>query len=131
MSMDMRSAAIPKKMLWAGRITSAIPVLLLLFSGVMKLVKPPPVVEGFVRLGYDESLALAIAILEIACAVVYLIPRTSVLGAILLTGYLGGAAATHVRISDPFLIPVVLGVMVWAGLYMRDVRLHMLLPIRK
>lgn len=131
MPLGTRTGPISKKMIWAGRIISAIPVLVLLFSGVMKLVKPPPIVDGFVRLGYEESLALAIAILEIACTVVYLIPRTSVLGAILLTGYLGGATATHVRIGDPFYIPVVLGVMVWAGLYMRDDRLCVLLPIRK
>jgi hypothetical protein len=118
-------------MLWGGYIASAIPVLMLLFSGVMKLVKPAFLVEEFGRLGYDENLAFGIGILEIGCTVVYLIPRTSILGAILLTGYLGGATATHVRIGDPsFFMPVILGVLVWLGLYLRDHRLRALLPLR-
>ena len=84
--MQSDPAPISKKALWAGRIMSALPVLMLLFSAVMKFMKPPAVVEGFVHLGYPESLALPLGILEIACTVIYLIPRTSVLGAILLTG---------------------------------------------
>jgi uncharacterized membrane protein YphA (DoxX/SURF4 family) len=104
---------------------------MLLFSGVMKLVKPASVVEGFVRLGYPESLALGIGIVELACAALYVIPRTSVLGAILLTGYLGGATATHLRIGEPFFAPVLLGVMVWGGIFFRDARLRALLPLRK
>ncbi len=120
-----------KKILWAGYIMSTLPVLMLLFSGVMKLVKPAPVVEGFAHLGYPESLALGLGIVELACAVVYVIPRTSVLGAILLTGYLGGATATHVRIGEPFFMPIILGVLVWGGLFLRDDRLHTLLPLRK
>jgi len=89
------------KKVWAGRIISALPVLLLLFSGVMKLMKPPAVVEGFAHYGLPMSLALGIGILEIACTVVYVIPQTSVLGAILMTAYLGGATATNVRVGDP------------------------------
>ncbi len=120
-----------KKKLWAGRILSALPVLLLLFSGVLKLMKPAAVVQGFAHFGYPESLAFSIGILEVACTVVYVIPRTSILGAILLTGYLGGATATHVRIGDPnFVIPVGLGVLVWGGLYLRDDRLHAIIPLR-
>ncbi len=130
MQTDTHTAPVSKRTLWAGHIISALPVLMLLFSGVMKLVKPASVVEGFVRLGYPESLALGIGIVELACAVVYVIPRTSVLGAILLTGYLGGATATHVRIGDPFFPPVVLGVLVWGGLFLRDIRLRALLPLR-
>ena len=118
-------------MLSAGYVVSALPVLLLLFSGVMKLVKPAEVVEGFGKLGWDESLALGLGILELACTVIYVIPRTSVLGAILLTGYLGGATATHVRIGDQFFGPVILGVLVWGGLYLRDPRLRALLPLRR
>ena len=125
-----QTAPVSKKMLWAGRIISALPVLLLLFSGAMKLVKPAPVVQGFAHFGYPESLALSIGILELACTVVYVIPRTSVLGAILLTGYLGGATATHVRIGDPFFVPVGLGVLVWGGLFLRDDRLRALIPLR-
>ena len=109
---------------------SALPVLLLLSSAVMKFLKPASVVEGFAHLGYPESLALALGILELACTVVYVIPRTSVLGAILLTGYLGGATATHVRIGEPFFATVVVGVLVWGGLFLRDPRVRALIPLR-
>ena len=126
-----QTAPVSKKKLWAGRILSALPVLMLLFSGVMKLMKPAAVVQGFAHFGYPESLALSIGILELACAIVYVIPRTSVLGAILLTGYLGGATATHVRIGEAlFIIPVILGVLVWGGLFLRDDRLRALIPLR-
>ncbi len=126
-----QTAPVSKKKLWAGRILSALPVLMLLFSGVMKLVKPAAVVQGFAHFGYPESLALSIGILELACAVVYVIPRTSVLGAILMTAYLGGATATHVRIGEAlFFIPVILGVLVWGGLFLRDDRLRALIPLR-
>jgi DoxX-like family len=131
MQSDTQTASMSKKMLWAGHIISALPVLMLLFSGVMKLAKPAPVVEGFVRLGYPESLAFGIGIVELACAVIYVIPRTSVLGAILLTGYLGGATATHVRIGEPFFMPIILGVLVWGGLFLRDDRLRALIPLRQ
>ena len=131
MPADPQPAPVSKKMLSAGYVVSALPVLLLLFSGVMKLVKPAEVVEGFGKLGWDESLALGLGILELACTVIYVIPRTSVLGAILLTGYLGGATATHVRIGDQFFGPVILGVLVWGGLYLRDPRLRALLPLRR
>lgn len=127
----MQAAPVSKKMLWAGRILSAVPVLMLLFSSTLKFVKPPSAVEGMIRLGYPESLALGIGILELLCTVLYVIPRTSILGAILLTAYLGGATATHVRIGDPlFFLPVVLGVLVWGGLFLRDTRLRALLPLR-
>ena len=127
---DTQTASVAKKMFLAGYILSALPVLMLLFSGVMKLLKPASVMEGFVRLGYPESLALGIGIVELACAALYVIPRTSVLGAILLTGYLGGATATHLRIGEPFFAPIVLGVLVWGGLFLRDERLRTLLPLR-
>jgi uncharacterized membrane protein YphA (DoxX/SURF4 family) len=123
--------SMPKKLIWAGYILSALPALLLLFSGVMKLVKPPSVVEGFTHLGYDQSLALGIGIVELLCTILYLIPRTSVLGAILLTGYLGGATATHLRIDEPFYGAVLLGILVWGGLFLRDERLRVLIPLRK
>jgi hypothetical protein len=123
------SVPVSKKMLWTGGIISALPVLMLLMSGVMKLVKPVFVVEGSTRLGWDEGLILGLGITEIACTVVYVIPRTSVLGAILLTGFLGGATATHVRIGDPFFGPIVLGVLVWGGLYLREPRLRALIPL--
>jgi hypothetical protein len=104
---------------------------MLVFSAVMKFVKPAPIMEGFARFGYPESLILVIGILELACTVVYLIPRTSILGAILMTGYLGGATATNVRIGDPlFIIPALLGVLAWVGLYLREDRLRALVPLR-
>ncbi|MBI5757610.1 MAG: DoxX family protein [Planctomycetales bacterium] len=117
-------------MLWIGRILSTLPVLMLLMSGVMKLVKPTEVVEGFAKLGWPDSLALGLGIVELVCTVLYVIPRTSVLGAILLTGYLGGATATHVRIGDPFIAPIILGVVIWLGLFLRDARLRVLIPLR-
>ena len=121
-----------KKRLWAGRVVSALPVLMLLFSGVVKLVKPPAVLQGFAHYGYPESLIAVIGILEIACTLVYVIPRASVLGAILMTAYLGGATATNVRVGDPaFFITGTLGVLVWGGLYLRDDRLRALIPLRK
>jgi len=131
MQQDNPTATVSKKMLWAGRIMSALPVLMLLMSAVMKFMKPASVVEGFAHLGLPESLALGLGILELACTVVYLIPRTSVLGAILLTGYLGGATATHLRVGDPFFMPVILGMLVWGGLFLRDARLWALIPLRR
>jgi len=130
MRSGIQTAPVSKKRLWAGRILSALPVLMLLFSGVLKLIKPALVVEEFARLGYPESLVLGIGLLELACTVVYVIPRTSIIGAILLTAYLGGATATHVRISDPFFIPIVVGGLVWAGLFLREDRLRALIPLR-
>ena len=129
-TLGTQPAASPK-MLWAGWGMSALPVLLLLFSGVMKLIKPATVVEGFVNLGYPDSLALGIGIAELTSTVLYAIPRTSVLGAILLTGYLGGATASHVRIGEPFTMAILMGVLVWGGLSLRDERLRALLPLRK
>jgi DoxX-like family len=117
--------------LWTGRILSALAVLMLLFSGTMKLIKPAPVIEGFARYGYPERLILLVGFLEIACTIVYAIPRTTVLGAILMTGYLGGATASNVRIGDPsHVVTVVLGVVVWLGLYLRDQRLRALIPLK-
>lgn len=135
MQASAQPAPVSKSKLWAGIIISVLPTLMLLFSGVMKLAQPAGfgVAEEFARQGYAAKAALSIGILELACAVVYIIPRTSVLGAILLTGYLGGAVATHVRIGDPFfktLIPVVIGALVWGGLYLRDERLRALIPLR-
>ncbi len=123
--------AVSKKALWAGYIMSALPVLLLLLSAAMKFAKPPAVVQGFEHLGWPEKLPLPLAILEVACTVIYLIPGTSILGAILLTGYLGGATATHVRVGDPFFATVIAGVLVWGGLFLREPRLRALIPFRR
>lgn len=117
-------------MLWAGRIISALPVLGLAMSAVMKFVAPPDLVKEFTRLGWPVDLARPLGIVELTCAVLYVIPQTSVLGAILVTGYLGGATATHVRIHDSFIPPIIMGVMIWLGLFLRDPRLRALVPWR-
>src|SRR5882724_5812106 len=114
-----------------GRTISALMALFLLFDGGMKVLKLAPAVEGTVRLGYPVSLVFAIGIVDLICVAAYAVPRTSILGAILLTGYLGGAIATQLRMRDPwFLFPVVIGVLLWAGLFLRDVRLRALIPLR-
>jgi uncharacterized membrane protein YphA (DoxX/SURF4 family) len=120
-----------KPVLWVGRVLSALPVLMLTFSAVMKFSRSPQVMEGFVgKFGYPEGTLLPIGVVELICALLYAVPRTSVLGAILLTGYMGGATATHVRVSDPWFMAVLLGVVAWAGLYLREPRLRALLPLR-
>ncbi len=108
-----------------------LPVLMLLLSAVMKFAKPQPVVEGFAHLGLPLSLALGLGVVELACAVIYLIPQTSVLGAILLTGYLGGATCATLRVGDAFVGPVILGILAWGGLYLRDARMRALIPFRR
>src|SRR5882724_34371 len=132
MRSETKTAPVSMKKLWTGRIISALPVLLLLFSGAMKLLKLPSVMQGFAGYGYPESLIVVIGFLEIACTVVYAIPSTSILGAILLTGYLGGATATNVRVGNPaFIMTTILGVLAWVGLFLRDDRLRALIPLRK
>jgi len=126
---------VSKKALWGGRIISALPVLMLTFSGVMKLTQHADVVKGFSELGYDPSLAVPLGIVELTCTLLYVIPRTSVLGAILLTGYLGGAIYTHVRAGSPLLthtlFGVYLGVLIWGGLWLRDDRVRALIPFAR
>jgi hypothetical protein len=118
--------------LWTGRALSALPVLLLLLSAAMKLSHAPQFVAKWTGMfGYSEGSLTAIGLLELACVAVYLVPRTAVLGAVLLTGYLGGAVATHVRVGDPGAVtPILVGVLVWAGLFLRDARIRALLPLR-
>lgn len=120
-------------MLWTSYIVSVLPSLFLLLDGVMKLVKPAPVVEATVKLGYPENTIVGMGIVLLVSTILYLIPRTAVLGAILLTGYLGGAVATHVRVGDSLftiLFPVIFGGLIWGGLYLRDERLRALVPLR-
>lgn len=132
MSTQVATVAAPKGKLWTGRILSALAVLLMLFASIAKLVKAPSVVEGLAQFGYPEHLVVTVGTVELACTVIYAIPRTSVLGAILLTGLLGGATATNVRVSNPsFILPVILGVLVWAGLFLRDERVRALIPRRR
>ena len=119
-----------KGRLWAGRAPGALAALFLAFDGVIKLMRIDPVLESFTQLGYDTSIAIGIGVLELSCLAVYLVPRTSFLGAVLLTGYLGGAVATHVRTGDPLwthvLFPVYVGTLLWASLWARDGRLRSL-----
>ena len=135
MEIASQGAPVSKKQLWAGRIVTVLPVLFLLMDGVMKLLKPPIAVGATVELGYAASVIVPLGILLTTCTVLYAIPRTSVLGAILLTGYLGGAVATQVRVGNPvfthILFPVCLGVLIWLGLYLRDERLRSLVPLTK
>ena len=122
-----------KAMLWTGRILSTLVVLFLLLDGVMKLIKPAPVMQATARLGFPESAITGIGIVLLACTILYVIPRTAILGAVLLTGYLGGAVATQVRAGSPTfetLFPVIIGVLVWGGLFLRDGRLRSLFPLR-
>ena len=134
MPSDTQPVTVSKWTLWAGWIMSALPALFLLMDGVMKLMKPEIVVKTTVQLGYPESVILGLGIVLLACTVLYLIPRTCILGAILLTGYLGGAVATHVRVEDgvfPALFPVILGALLWGGLVLRDGQLRAFLPWRR
>jgi len=129
-----QSAPVSKKTPWAGIVVSALPALFLLLDGVMKLAKPKVVVDTTVQLGYPESVIFDIGIVLIVCTVIYVIPRTAVLGAILLTGYLGGAVATHVHAGEPWgkwIFPVIFGVLVWLGLFLRDARVRALVPFRR
>jgi len=126
------TTTVSKTILWTGRVMSALPVLLILLGSVMKLMKHPSVLEGFARAGLPERLIVPVGLIELVCVVVYLIPRTSVLGAILMTGLMGGATITTLRVGDPtYPMPVILGMLAWGGLYLRDVRLRALIPLRK
>jgi hypothetical protein len=116
-------------MFWVGWILTLLPCAMLVMSGVMKLTNRPEVVEGFKD--WPEGVAMPIGVVELVSTVLYLIPQTAVLGAVLLTGYLGGATATHVRLGESVLFPVGLGVALWLGLFFRDARIRQLLPWRK
>jgi hypothetical protein len=128
------TAPISKKRLWAGRIVSGLAVAFLLLDAVMKVMKAQVSVEGTIQLGYPVSIVVGLGVLLLVCTLLYLIPQTSILGAILLTGYLGGAVATQVRVGNPLfsrvLFPVYVGMMVWGGLFFRDNRLRALIPVR-
>ena len=136
MPSDTQTAPVSKKSLWAGRIMSGLVIAFLAFDGTFKFVKPAPtpVVETFARLGWPLSVAPVLGTILLASTALYVIPITSVLGGILLTGYLGGAVATHLRVGDPLfshiLFPTYLGVLLWGGLYLREPRLGALIPLR-
>jgi DoxX-like family len=121
--------------LWTGHVLSILPALFLLLDGVMKLMRPEIVVKTIVQIGYSEEIIVPLGIVLLVCTILYLIPQTSVLGAILLTGYLGGAVATNARIGSPLfshiLFPVYIGVLIWGGLFLHDPGVSALIPFRR
>jgi DoxX-like family len=135
MSTIARTAAVSRSALWTGRVLSGLVIVFLLFDGAIKLVPWPIVTETMDRIGYgsSESLARTLGAITVACTVLYAIPPTSILGAILLTGYLGGAMASHLRIGSPLFSHILfgfyLGLMLWGGLWLRDRRLRALIPL--
>lgn len=128
--MDFPATA-SKKALIIGWVMTILPSLMLLFSAAMKLAHPPQLDEGFVHLGIPVSHAFGLGVLELVCTVIYLVPRTAILGAILLTGYLGGAIQTHLRVGDPIISQPMVGIILWGGLFLRDPRLRALMPFVK
>jgi hypothetical protein len=128
--MESATQAVSKTNLWAGRIISTLVVLFLLFDAVAKLMKIAPVLQAFTQLGFSTSLAVPIGAVLLVCTILYVLPPTSILGALLLTAYLGGATVTHLRAGQPFYFPIIFGVLVWGGLYLREDRLRALLPLR-
>jgi len=137
MQTTFQTAPQSKVMLWAGRIITGIVILFMVFDVGIKLIGIDIVRESMLRLGYPESLASGreIGILELICLLLYVIPRTSVLGAILLTGIMGGAIASHLRVGDPLpthtLFGVYLGLLIWGGIYLRSERLRALIPLQR
>jgi hypothetical protein len=129
------TAPVSQKMIWTGRIVSGLMVAFLSLDGAMHLTTIAPVVQAFAQLSFPLRLGISLGILELACVAIYVYQRTSVLGAILLTGYLGGAVAMHLRIGSSLfgetLFPVYVGVLVWGGLYLREPRLRALIPVTK
>lgn len=126
---------VSRKGYWTGWVLSALVILFLTFDAVIKFTHIPVVTEAFAKLGLPESLAVPLGILLLTCVALYAIPKSAVLGAVLLTGYLGGAIATHLRVGDPLfshvLFPVYLGAFVWGGIFLREPRLRELLPLRR
>ena len=121
-------------MYWLGWVLAAGPVFMLCFSAFMKLSRNPQAVEGFAKMGYPPGALMTLGIAELGSTILYLIPQTSVLGAILLTGYLGGAVDVHTRNGDPFVniaTPIVFGILLWGGLFLRDARIRALIPFGK
>jgi hypothetical protein len=133
----VETAPVSKPAIWIGRVLSGLVILFLLFDGAIKLVPWPVVTETMDRIGYgsSEALARSLGVITLACTILYAIPPTSILGAVLLTGYLGGAMASHLRIGSPLfthtLFGLYLGLLVWGGLWLRDRTLRSLLPFRR
>jgi DoxX-like family len=128
-----QTASCSKKSRWTGRILSTVTILFMLLDSLQHLIMPTPVADAFARLGYPVSLGFGIGILGLICTALYAVPRTSILGAILLTGFLGGAAAANLRVADPLfetLFPVLFGAMIWTGIILRNDLLRRLVPFR-
>jgi len=125
-------AVVSKKAVWAGRVLSGLAVLFLILDASVKVLKSPFAIEATRQLGYPESVVIPLGLIEIVCLLVYLIPKTSVLGTILWTGYLGGAVATHMRVTSPLfthtLVPIYVAALLWLGLWLRDNRVRAVLP---
>ena len=123
------------KTIWIGRTLSALAILFLSFDTIVKVLRLPVAIEGTTQLGYPESTVFVIGVIQLVCLVLYVIPQTSVFGAILFTGYLGGAIATHLRIGSPLfthiLFPIYVALLIWGGLYAREPRLRAMVPIRR
>lgn len=121
-------------LLWTARILSTLVILFMLFDATIHIMKPAPVADAFARLGYPLSASVGIGILELLCLLAYAMPRTALLGAVLLTGVLGGAVSTHVRAGSPafeaYIFPAILGAMIWGGIWLRDSRLRAIFPLR-
>jgi DoxX-like family len=132
---EIETARVSKASLWTGRILSILSILFFLMDAVMKLIKPAFVVDATVKLGYQESVIQSLGMALLISTILYAIPPTSVLGAILLTGYLGGAVASNLRAGSPLfsnvLFPVYFALVLWGGLYLRDKRLRELVPLRR
>ncbi len=126
----MSNQTVSKASLWIGRVIGVLIILFMVVDGGAKVMRLPPYVDGTVKAGFADSLVVPLGIVALICTILYAIPQTSVLGAILLTGYYGGATATHVRLGQPFYFPVVFGILVWLALYLRDLRLRELIPLR-
>ena len=135
MSTEIETAPVSKGSLWTGRVLSILSILFLLMDAVMKLIKPAFVVDATVKLGYQENIIQGLGIALLISTILYATPRTSVLGAVLLTGYLGGAVASNLRVGSPLfshvLFPVYFALVLWGGLYLRDKRLRGLVPLRR
>ena len=130
-----QAVRVSKTSLWAGRVLSGLVVLFMVFDGAIKVLRLPPAIEGTLSLGYPASVVFPLGIVVLICVLLYVIPQSSILGAILLTAYLGGAVATHVRVGNPLfshvLFPTYIGVLAWLGLFLRDERLRALIPWRR
>jgi hypothetical protein len=128
----MAQDSVSRGALWTGRVMSALPIFIVLMGSAMKLMRLPAVHEGFARAGLSDSLMVPVGLIELICVITYVIPATAVLGAILMTGLLGAACLTSLRIADPtYPLPVILGMLAWGGLFMRDLRVRALIPFRK